>query len=325
MKTSLWIGAAILATAGLIPSAAWAQPTTPAPSRTPRATTATVISTSASYLGIGVQDISAERAKDLNLKEVRGAEITHVQDDTPASKAGFKEGDVVWEYNGQAVEGREQLTRLIQETPVGRQVKVVIWRSGATQTLTPTVEARRGTMIDGRTFVMPEIRIPEINIPEIPRFQFEYQNPVLGIIGEPLGQQEQFADFFGVKEGVLVKSVTKNSAAEKAGIKAGDVVVKVDDTKVTTTREITSAMRGARSKKTITVVVMRNKKEVPLTVTVESASGAPAVRARMVFSPGVVVRPSVMVYPRVTVHPELIRDPATRRWRLQLPRHDRVI
>src|SRR5262249_23210742 len=89
------------------------------------------------------------------------------------------------------------------------------------------------------------------------------------IIGESLGQAEQLADFFGVKDGVLVKSVTRNSAAEKAGIKAGDVIVKVDDTHVNTTSEISSALRAARSKSTVTVTVVRNKKEMPLTVTLD--------------------------------------------------------
>ena len=79
----------------------------------------------ASYLGIGVADITAERAKALNLKEERGAEVTNVAEDSPAAKAGIKEGDVVLEYDGAAVQGIEQLTRLVRETPVGRQVKIV--------------------------------------------------------------------------------------------------------------------------------------------------------------------------------------------------------
>ncbi len=301
MRTSLWLGMALLAAASL--PAVNAQPPTPAPPAPPRARSAGMVTGSSSYLGIGAQDVDAERAKALNLREVRGAEITHVQEDSPAAKAGFKEGDVVWEYNGQAVEGREQLTRLIQETPVGRQVKVVIWRNGSMQTLTPTVEARKGMSFDGRTFVMPEMRIPDITIPpmppiDIPRFNMLYQSAMLGIIGEPLGQEDQFAEFFGVKDGVLVKSVMKDSAAEKAGIKVGDVIVKVDDNKITTTRDITSALRAARSKKTVTVTVVRNKREMPLTVTIEATTtGGRPVRARMVMEPFVLqisTRPIVL-------------------------------
>ena len=124
-----------------------------------------------SYLGIGVADITAERAKALNLKEERGAEVTNVAADSPASKAGIKEGDVVLDYDGTTVQGIEQFTRLVRETPVGRQVKISMWRNGAAQTLTATVEARKGTVIrsGGRPMVVPSFpSMPQI---EIPRFQ----------------------------------------------------------------------------------------------------------------------------------------------------------
>ncbi|MGA2771321.1 MAG: PDZ domain-containing protein [Bryobacteraceae bacterium] len=226
-----------------------------------------------SYLGIGVADITAERAKVLNLKEERGAEVTNVAQDSPAAKAGIKEADVVLDYDGTAVHGIEQLTRLVRETPVGRQVKIAVWRNAAALTLTATIEARKGTVIRSRGFdiAVPFIRPPQI---EIPRFQMTWQNPVLGIEGESLRSQEQLADFFGVKDGVLVKLVRKNSAAEKAGIKAGDVVVKVDDSTVATPQEITRALRALVSKKTFTVTVVRNKKEMSLTVTMEERGGA---------------------------------------------------
>jgi serine protease Do len=226
-----------------------------------------------SYLGIGVADITAERAKALNLKEVRGAEVTNVAANGPASKAGIKEGDVVLDYDGTAVEGIEQFTRLVRETPVGRQVKISVWRNGAAQTLTATIEARKGTVIQsgGRDIVIPFFPPPQI---EIPRFEMTWQNPTLGIEGESLRSEQQLAEFFGVKDGVLVKSVRRNSAAEKAGIKAGDVVVKVDDSTVATPQEITRALRASGSKQTFTVTVVRNKKEMPLTVTVEERGGA---------------------------------------------------
>ena len=267
MRLSFGIGMVCLA-AGLSASALWSQT---AQARNRRIS---VQVGGSSYLGIGVADITTERAKALNLKEERGAEVTNVAADSPAAKAGIKEADVVLDYDGTAVHGIEQLTRLVRETPVGRQVKISVWRNGAAQTLTATIEARKGTVIssDGFPIVIPPFpSLPEI---EIPRFQMTWQNPVLGIEGESLRSEEQLADFFGVKEGVLVKLVRKNSAAEKAGIKAGDVVVKVDDSTVATPQEITRALRALGSKKTFTVTVVRNKKEMPLTVTIEERGGA---------------------------------------------------
>ena len=278
MKT---LGIVFAAAASLVASSAFAQVVIP---RGRIAQAYEVQKTSGGYLGIGGLDISPERAKALNLKEERGVEVSSLAEDGPAAKAGIKEGDVVLEFNGQAVQGTAQFQRLVRETPPGRQVKITVWRGGAMQTLTATVgENRQATTIitpgDGAwNFSMPEIpAMPNI---EIPRFQMSSQNPMLGIVGESLGQEDQLAEFFGVQEGVLVRSVKKGSAAEKAGIKAGDVITKIDDSKVASSAEITRVLRGLKSKKTFGVTVMRNRKEMPLTVTMESTGSS--VRAALV-------------------------------------------
>jgi serine protease Do len=236
------------------------------------------------YLGVGAMDVTPERAKALNLKEERGVEISKVDPEGPAGKAGIKEGDVLLDFNGQPVQSLLQFQRLVQETPIGRQVKINLWRNGASQTVIATVGERKNQPMiigpdSGWNFNMPAVpNMPEMPGFEMPRFG-ALQNRTLGIFGEPLGQEDQLAEFFGVQEGVLVRSVVKGSAAEKAGIKAGDVITKVDDTKVTTSADITRAMRNAHTKKTITVIVVRYKKEMPVTVTVESAAPGERVRA----------------------------------------------
>ena len=329
MRTGLGIGTALLAAASLLmPTTAFAQGNT----TSSHARTVVSVSSNSGYLGIGAQDIESERAKALKLPEVRGAEIKNVIEESPAAKAGFKEGDVVLEFNGQKVEGIDQLTRMVGETPAGRQVKVQVWRNGATLTLTPTLETGRHMVMGGGTWSMPEMRMPEITIPpippmELPQIHMSYQSPMLGITGESLGQEEQFAEFLGVKDGVLVKSVVKDSPAEKAGIKAGDVIVKVDDSKVSSTREITSVLRSVKSKKTITVTVVRNKKEMPITVTIESGSTG-GVRAMQIgpllFRTPVVevsISPVVVVTKPPVMRPLVVRP----RVRLQFSTQDRVI
>jgi serine protease Do len=243
-----------------------------------RANVVTIQRSGSSYLGIGAIEVSPERAKALNLKEVRGIEVAHVEDDSPASKAGIKEGDVVLEYNGEKVEGVDQLIRLVRETPSGRQISLLIWRNGASETVPVTVGARKSMIIETPSgpVAVPTPAIPPIPpIPpfEVPRFEMSWQSPLIGIEGESLGPQPQLADFFGVKDGVLVKSVIKNSPAEKAGLKAGDVVVKVEDTKVSSPREITSVLRSNRGKTSFTITVVRNKKEIPLNVTLPDRNG----------------------------------------------------
>jgi len=230
------------------------------------------------YLGVGVLDVDSERAKALKLKEERGVEISSVTEGGPADKAGIKQGDVVLEYNGQAVEGTTQFQRLVHETPAGRQVKIDLWRNGAALSVTATVGTRKSYTIetnDGDINIFgnpPTWQMPSVQPFEMPHIMTIMPARRLGIDGEALGDEPQFAEFLGVKDGVLVKSVVKNSAAEKAGIKAGDVITKIGDTAITSSHDITSTLRSNQAR-TFTVTVVRNKKEMQIPVTIEDRRG----------------------------------------------------
>lgn len=246
------------------------------------------------YLGVGFREIDSERAKALKLSEEHGVEITAVTEGSPAEKAGIKVGDVVLEYNGHRVEGTEQLMRLVRETPPGRQVKLLISRNGATQTITATIGERKGPgfYLDPKWQkdmgkLQDELRNLKfrIEMPDIPRAMMSWRSAMLGVEAEALSSQ--LAEFFGVKEGVLVRSVNKGSAAEKAGIKAGDVIVKVDTEKVSSPSEVTSAIRSVRSKKTFPVTVVRNRQEMTLSVTLEESAPVPAPRPQRIVAPRV--------------------------------------
>ena len=219
-----------------------------------------------SYLGVNLAEIDSARAKELKLKETTGVEITRVEEGSPAEKAGLKPNDVVLEYNGQHVEGMEQFGRLVRETPGGREVRLVISRGGDTQTVTATVAARRVRAFAGsiKDFV-PDM--PEIRMPDMPQMFSVWRSPVLGVEAEPLGSQ--LAAFFGVKDGVLVRSVLKDSAAEKAGLKAGDVITKVDGAAVTTPNELSSAVHSASSKKTFAIELMRDHKAMSFNIAID--------------------------------------------------------
>ncbi|HKW96226.1 MAG TPA: PDZ domain-containing protein [Bryobacteraceae bacterium] len=284
MKTVFLSG---LCLTGMMTSALVAQNFAPAPSRARAATRRVAIQHGSSYLGVGVVEIDADRAKALRLKDDYGVEVKCVDAESPAAKAGLKEGDVVLEYNGQRVEGGEQFMRLVRETPPGHTATLLISRNGATQTLTASIGQRHsGTMAfefddDSFAMAMPATPpmpamppMPAVRIPDFPRAFMTWRSPTLGIESESLNPQ--LAEFFGVKEGVLVRSVMRDSTAEKAGFKAGDVIVKVDGEKVSTPKEISSILQSSRSKKTLPVTVVRHQKEVVLTVSLEESSRWPA-------------------------------------------------
>ena len=277
---------ALLAQSGEGQSAAWLAQAPPAPPAPPARVRVQAFG-SGSYLGIGISEVHVERAKALKLSEERGVEITRVEDDSPAAKAGLKKGDVVLEYNGQRVEGTEQFVRLVRETPAGRQVKLLINREGATQTITATVGERKARAfrwegdwqrdLEKQMEKLREnlrgLREKEVRLrvmPDLPTHMMSWRSGLLGVEAEAL--TAQLAEYFGVKEGVLVRQVNKGSAAEKAGVKAGDVITKVGAEKVTTPNEVTRALRevASKDKKTAPVTVVRNRQEVTLNVTVEA-------------------------------------------------------
>jgi serine protease Do len=223
------------------------------------------------YLGVNLAEIDPTRAKELKLKEDYGVEITRVEDNSPAEKAGMKTGDVVLEYNGQRVEGMEQFGRLVRETPPGREAKITINRNGATQTLTAVLGSRRSRF--SVSFPPGGFDMPGFPpMPDIPTIYTATRSARLGVEAETLGSQ--LAGYFGVKEGVLVRAVLENTPAQKAGMKAGDIIVKVDGVAVSAPSELSGAVRAAaaNSKKTYNIDVMRERKPLTLTITVEDRS-----------------------------------------------------
>ncbi len=222
-----------------------------------------------SYLGVDIADVSAERLGDLKLKEEHGAEVTMVDEDAPAGKAGLHEHDVIVSVNGNAVESAAQLRRMIKETPSGRVVSLGISRDG--QPLTIKVQ-----LADRHKSMAWEPKLPDMpKLPEMPSMP-DFDLPISVTVVHQLARSglmlenitPQLGDFFGVKEGkgVLVRSVEKGSRGEKAGFRAGDVVVKVNNQSVHDTSDFTHAIRSS-SGGTASVTVMREKKEQNLTLT----------------------------------------------------------
>jgi serine protease Do len=276
--TVLCITAGAMAVPGGFAQTASAQSTTP---QRAQSTTLRGIA-SRGYLGVGVEELTGDRVRALKLKDDQGLEVKRIDENSPAAKAGLKENDVILEVNGKAVEGNAQFRFLIAEMPPGTKVNLTIWRNGAKQTVSATLDSRPVDLFilggpnfpDGALPPMPPMPPMPSNdgnpFPAIPT-----DSPTVGFLGETLNPQ--LANFFGVKQGVLVHSVNPNTPAERAGLKAGDVVVKVNGTPVTTPREITGLVRASR-KKAISFTVVRNKKEISLNVEIAEGRSDPAER-----------------------------------------------
>jgi serine protease Do len=236
------------------------------------------------YLGIGVANVADDELKDLNVKGSQAVAVTWVGDDSPADKAGLEPGDILLRFNNEPVQTAEQLGRLVRETPAGRKVRLLISRDGQTEALkvvvgshqaqakgtNPASPALAPAPASGGAFRTPGMQ-PKIGPSDWPDPTLSWHSAVLGVVCE--GIRSQLAEYFGVKQGVLVRYVAQNSAAEKAGIKAGDVLVKVGDSAVTTPREVTLALGAQASpEKQVRIQLKRDRKEISVNVTPDSGT-----------------------------------------------------
>jgi serine protease Do len=228
-----------------------------------------------SWLGVETQEVTAENAKELKLPAERGVVVAEVTKDSPAAKAGLKEKDAITEVNGQRVEGAAQFRRMIREIPPGRAAQLTVWRDGRAQTLSATLgkaEERHDKWM-GATPGAFAFRMPEVQIPEMPSMDLGEGigmvmagRPRLGIDAEDIGGQ--LGSFFGAPdgEGILVRSVNGGSAAEKAGMKAGDVITSFNGERVRSLGDLRQKLASQNDAKTAKIGVLRNRSEVTLSV-----------------------------------------------------------
>jgi membrane-associated protease RseP (regulator of RpoE activity) len=230
---------------------------------------------SGSYLGVDTRDITPDRLAPLHLKDERGVEVTMVDQDAPAGKAGLKENDVIVTMNGTDVQSVEQLRRMIRETPPGRVVTLGISRDGQMLSIKVELGDRKKSLSfdmgpDGKQFkfnmpVMPALpALPDMDLPV--SVVVVHSAARSGLMIENL--TPQLGDFFGAKngQGVLVRSVEKGSRADKAGFRAGDVIVKVNGEPIHDSGDFSHALRSLKDN-TASISFMRDKKEQTVTIT----------------------------------------------------------
>lgn len=239
-----------------------------------------VISTddSGGWLGIEIDEVTPDNAKDLKLSAVRGVVVKQVEPDSPAGKAGLKENDVITQYDGQTVEGTVQFRRLVRETPPGHTVSLTISRDGATQNLSIELGDRgafmqkrlEGMMRDfggAHTYVTPNLNF-NFEGPGAMEW-FDARTPMLGISAEDLSGQ--LGTYFGAPagQGILVREVRSGTPAEKAGLKAGDVIVSLDGKPVQTLSQLRDELRDKSDQKPVSLGILRKGAPMSLSVTIE--------------------------------------------------------
>ncbi len=247
-------------------------------------------------LGVELEEVDKEEAARLKLSEERGALVRRVEEGSPAAKAGVQKDDVILEFQGERVQSASQLARLVRETPPGRTVSIAVNRGGASQQLSATLgEGGRGR-IDVGDFDIPLPPIPPEPAlapepplgpeppeppmpPDVMRWRdgaglFNFEDFHFGAGPRRLGIEfdevtGQFAEFLQAPgdRAVVVTSVLEGSAAARAGLKAGDVILRFAGRDIRDAKDLRSEVRKAEGGKELVVGVQREGKALDLKVT----------------------------------------------------------
>ncbi len=234
------------------------------------------------YMGVLVGDVDSESASKLKLKDVRGAVVTLIDHDAPASQAGMRVNDVVLQVNGQTVEGAEQFGRMMREIPAGHTVSLVISRDGAQQTIAVQLVDRKKMEHDVWNRLdnggEPASAGNGLGILEgggdVPTGAGGFHIPFVGTntlsvgaLVEPL--TSQMAEYLGIQGGLMIKQIARKSEAEKAGLKAFDVILKVGTDGIATTADWDRALRANQSK-AVPVTILRDRRQQTVNLQVDS-------------------------------------------------------
>jgi serine protease Do len=224
-----------------------------------------------SFIGVSVRDVTADEAAKARLQPAGGVLVEEVTSGTPAAQAGLQKGDIIVDFDGERVRSARQFTRLVQDTPSGRPVRATLLREGSRRTVDLTPQQREGS----RLLSLNRDRL-ERQLRSLPDFSLRFDTPSRAfdlLAGAParLGLtlqrlDGQLAAYFGVKEGVLVSSVERDSPAGQAGAQAGDVITAVNGRRVTSPSDVTTAVRSAQAGGSVTLEITRDRKSMTLTV-----------------------------------------------------------
>lgn len=323
------------------PQAAPAAPGTPAaPADAPdaQAEFSETLFAEGNYLGVRVEELTRENAKAYGLSgEPRGVGVTQVLKGSPAERAGLRERDVIVRFDGEAVTSMRKLTRLITESSPEHTARVTVLRGGSEQELSVTL-ARRELLAPAAAGDL----VGRFDLGDVKRLGDEWKLKAdewgkgfeafggdgpgafalassrrIGVTTTALGKQ--LADYFGVSHGVLVSSVESGSPADKAGLKAGDVLTEADGKQIDDASDLVRAL-GAKEEGEVTLTFVRDKqrktvrvtpekRQTPRTLFINPGGVRVATPVAAVVAPRLNMIPRAVTVPGIVVTPRLLRDP----------------
>jgi serine protease Do len=197
------------------------------------------------WLGVSIQDVTAELAKSFNLKDTKGALVADVVKDSPAQKAGIERGDIIVSFDGKTIASAHELSRTVAGTAPNTKAKVEVIRSGKRQALTVQVGTMPGEAEEETKVVAAELGLSVQTLtPELAE-QFEWPRE---------------------EKGVLITGVEPGSAAEDGGLRRGDLIKEMDHKPVQTLDDYRRQLKKAKQGESILFLVKRGNQTFFVTV-----------------------------------------------------------
>ncbi len=193
------------------------------------------------YLGVYIQDIDETMAKAMKLPGTEGALVSDVTEDSPAAKAGIKQGDVILEMNGEKVKSTTQLRNTIAATMPGTEIKLKIWRDGKEK----TIEVKLGKLESDKTTPETEEKLESLFGFKVKPFNSE------------LAEKYQIE---GKRSGVVVTEVKPGSNAARAGLREGDLIVAINRNKIKSLEDFNKAVEPLKKGDAVLLQIVRQNR-----------------------------------------------------------------
>jgi serine protease Do len=190
------------------------------------------------WLGISIQDLTEELSEYYSLKDKKGVLVTDVFNDSPAEKGGIRGEDIITSIGGKSVDSSHELVKTVANLPVGERVSIGLIRKGVEKTLYVTLVKRD----DGN------------GQQQSPKDRYEKLGMKVSKLTPEIAKR---FGYDGDERGVVVIEVEKESNADNAGIRTGDMIKGVNQTAVATVEEYRKQMDSAEKENAITFLIKR--------------------------------------------------------------------
>lgn len=213
------------------------------------------------WIGIYMQDLNEDIAEAFGIEFDEGVLVNGVIDDSPAEKFGLKEGDVIVSFDGRVVDDSGDLTKALKQKKPGDEIEIKVLRDNREEDIALTL---------GETI---ERKDKAFTLKKSPKVFYNWKSKMpssttfLGVGLQSLN--EQLADYFDVEKGVLISEVMEKSPAEKAGLKAGDVIIGIDDKEVGSPGDVTKIVRKHEQGDKLNIEVSRKGQNMSLAIELE--------------------------------------------------------